>query len=434
MLTRAALRRKPAHSARDSALLFLGVSLAILAVVILLLHLPIASRDGRRLPLDDVILSVFGAFSGTYATIDPERDLSLFGQALILLLLQIGGFGFMVGATLVLMILRGLNPASSLRAGLMIRDGSPALSLSDALDISRRILQFTLICEGIGAVAFTAWFAGRMPVHEAVWHGVFYSVGSFCNAGFDLTGTGLSIYPYRDSVPFHAVMFVLIQLGALSWLVWSDVWQHRAWSKLRVETRLILLAHAGLLVVGTLGMTVGEWSGMLRDDAPLAKGLRSLFHAASARSAGYQSVQFSEASDATQFLYSALMLIGGAPGSTAGGFRLTTLAVLIVAILSTMSGQRDAQVMRRRINPTIISQSLVIAVLLFGAWFGTTLLLGLTEHRNPADFAFTNIAFEAASAVGSVGFSTGDPTTYSAPLPGYQIKVVTPELEAMHLH
>lgn len=408
-----ARRRRSTHSARDTAVLFLGASLALVAVVILLLHLPVASRDGRRLPLDDVVLTVFGTFSGTYAVVDPQRDLSGLGQVLVLVVMQIGGLGYMVGATLVLTMLRGLNPASSLRAGLMIRDGSPALSLSDALDISRRVIRFILVCEGIGAVAFAAWFAGRMPLHDAVWQGLFYGVGGFCNGGLDLTGSGLSIYPYRGSVAFHAIMFVLIQLGALSWLVWSDVGQRRSWSKLRVETRLILLAHAGLLVVGTLGMLIGEWNGMLREDAPVAKGLRSLFHAASARSAGYTSVQFAEGSDPTQFLYSALMLIGGAPGSTAGGFRLTTLAVLIVAVVSTMAGHREAQVMRRRISPTVISQSLVIAVLLFGAWFGTTLLLGLTEHRNPADFAFTNIAFEAASAVGSVGYSTGDPASYS---------------------
>jgi len=160
-------------------------------------------------------------------------------------------------------------------------------------------------------------------------------------------------------------------------------------------------------------MLVGEWNGVLRQDTPVAKGLLSLFHAASARSAGYQSIEFSEASDATRFLYSALMLVGGAPGSTAGGFRLTTLAVLIVAVLSTMAGQRDAQVMRRRISPTVIGQALVIAVLVMLAWFATTLAVGLTERQNPADLAFTNIAFDAASAVGSVGFTTGDPVSYS---------------------
>ena len=407
------MRRRPAHSARDSAFLFLGASLALVGSLVLLLHLPFASRDGRRFPLDDVVLTVVGAFSGTFATVDPGRDMTTFGQVLVLIAMQLGGLGYMVGATLVLLILRGGGATSSLRAGLMIRDGSPALSLSDAFDISRRVLRFIAVVEGLGAVVFAAWFSARMPLAEALWHGVFYSVGSFCNGGLDLTGSGLSIYPYRGSVAFHAIVFVLLQLGALSWLVWSDVWRRRSWATLQVETRLILLTHAGLLAIGALGMLVGEWNGMLRDDGPAAKGLRSLFHAASARSAGYASVQFADASDPTQFLYSGLMLIGGAPGSTAGGFRLTTLAVILVAILSTMAGQRDAQVMHRRISPTVIGQSLVIAVLVFGAWFATTLLLGLTEHDNPADFAFTDIAFEAASAVGTVGYSTGDPTAYS---------------------
>lgn len=413
MLGRAA-RRRPAHSARDNAVLFLGVSLAILAAVVLLLSLPFASRDGRRLPLDDVVLSVFGAFSGTYATLDPARDLSVAGQALTLAVIQIGGLGFMVGTTLVLMILRGLAPASSLRAGLMIRDGSPALSLSDAVDVSGRILRFILVSEALGAVALAAWFADRMPLRQAAWHGLFYSVSSFCNAGFDLTGSGESIVPYRGSVVFHAVVFALVQLGALSWLVFSDLWRHRRWGRLSVETRLILLTHAGLLAVGTLGMAAVEWDGVLREDGSAGKVLRSLFHAGSARSAGYQSVRFSEASDATEFLFSALMLIGGAPGSTAGGLRLTTLAVLAVAVLSTIAGQRDVQVMRRRINPTVVGQALVIAVLVVAAWFATTLAVGLTERTNPGELAFTNIAFDAASAVGSVGFTTGDPVHYSA--------------------
>lgn len=271
---RSTRRRRQTHSARDTAVLFLGASLALAAAVILLLHLPVASRDGRRLPLDDVVLTVFGTFSGTYAVVDPQRDLSGVGQVVVLMVMQIGGLGYMVGATLVLTMLRGLNPASSLRAGLMIRDGSPALSLSDALDISRRVIRFILVCEGLGALAFTIWFAGRMSLGEAIWQGVFYGVGGFCNGGLDLTGIGLSIYPYRASVPFHAIMFVLIQLGALSWPVWSDVWQRRSWAKLLVETRLILLTHAGLLVVGTAGVLIGEWNGMLREVAPVAKGLR----------------------------------------------------------------------------------------------------------------------------------------------------------------
>lgn len=413
MPTRAARRRRAVHTARDNALLFLGASVAVLAVVVALPSLPAAGAEGRRLPLDDVVLTVFGAFSGTYATLDPGRDLSTFGQALTLAAIQIGGFGFMVGATLVLMILRGLNPASSLRAGLMIRDGSPALSLSDALDVSRRVLRFILVCEAAGAVALAAWFSARMPLREAAWQGVYYSVASFCNAGFDLTGSGQSIVPYRGSFALHAVVFVLVQLGALSWLVFSDVWAARAWGRLRVETRLILVAHGALLAVGTAGMLVGEWNGVLRDDGPGAKVLRALFHSASARSAGYQSVPFGEASDATRFLFSALMLVGGAPGSTAGGLRLTTLAVLAVAVRSTMAGQRDAQVMGRRISPTIVGQSLVIATLLVGLWFATTLAVGLTERANPADLSFTSIAFDAASAVGSVGLTTGDPAAYS---------------------
>lgn len=412
MATRSIRQRRAAHSARDNALVFLVASLATLVAVVVLLSLSVASRGDRRLPLDDIILSVFGAFSGTFATLDPERDLSRFGQALILATIQVGGFGFMVGTTLVLMILRGLNPATSLRAGLMVRDGSPALSLSDALDVSRRILRFIVVSEAIGAVAFAAWLADRMPLRDALWQGLFYSVGSFCNAGFDLTGTGQSIEPYRGSVVFQAIMFALIQLGTLSWLVFADLRERRSWRRLRVETRLILAAHAGLLAVGTLGMMVGEWNGVLRGDSVAAKGLLSLFHSTSARSAGYQSIRFSEASDATQFLYSALMLVGGAPGSTAGGFRLTTLAVLAVAVLSTMAGQRDAQVMGRRISPTVVGQALVIAVLVMGVWFATTLAVGLAERANPAELAFTDIAFDAASAVGSVGFTTGEPAGY----------------------
>ena len=413
MTRRALRRRRPAHSARDNALLFLAASLVVLIAVVALLSLPFASRDGRRLPLDDVVVSVFGAFSGTFATLDPQRDLSPFGRALTLATIQVGGFGFMVGTTLVLMILRGLHPAISLRAGLMVRDGSPALSLSDALDVSGRILRFILVSEALGAVAFAAWFADRMPLRDALWQGLYYSVASFCNAGFDLTGTGQSIEPYRGSVVFQTIMVVLIQLGTLSWLVFADLWAKRSWRRLLVETRLILVTHAVLLLAGTLGMMVGEWNGVLRGDSPAAKGLLSLFHAVSARSAGYQSIRFSEASDATQFLYSALMLVGGAPGSTAGGLRLTTLAVLAVAVLSTMAGQRDAQTMGRRISPTIVGQALVIAVLVVGAWFATTLAVGLTERGTTVQLAFTNIAFDAASAVGSVGLTTGDPVHYT---------------------
>src|SRR5690606_17468597 len=181
---------RPAESRPDTlfhARVFIGGFAAIILAGTALLSLPFAATAGERTAFDDAFFVATSAASVTgLVTVDTQDHWNWFGQLVILVLIQTGGLGFMVGASLVLRIISGGR--GRLRDALMIRDNLPTLTLREAVDLSRRIVKFTLVVEAVGAIFLTAYFLREMPVAEAVWHGVFHSISAFCNAGFDLSG------------------------------------------------------------------------------------------------------------------------------------------------------------------------------------------------------------------------------------------------------
>jgi trk system potassium uptake protein len=208
-------------NARSHAQRYLLGFAALVVVGSVLLALPWTTRTGEATPAVDAVFTAVSAACVTgLVTVDTATHWNWFGQAVILVLMQGGGLSFMVGASIVLQMLRR---GSSLRDALLLREGGPALSLQEVRGLSARILRFTLAVEAVGAVALTVGFWGEMPASRALWHGLFYSVSAFCNASFDLTGGFRSLTPYRDVVWLNVVVMLLIQAGALSYLVLSDV-------------------------------------------------------------------------------------------------------------------------------------------------------------------------------------------------------------------
>ena len=398
-------RRAP--TVRDHSKRFLIAVILLLIAGTILLWLPWTDEPGVSTSLVDAFFTAVSAFAGTFAVLDTADHWNTFGEAVVLVLIQAGGLGFMVGASLILAVLRRGTSGPGLRDAVMIRDGSPALSLRDALHLSRRIVRFTFIAEAAGAILLTARFSADMPFGSAAWHGVFTSVSAFCNAGFDLNGGYRSLIPYQSSVAINFIVIALIQAGALSYLVWSDIVQSRRWNALAIDTRLILIGNGVLLVVGAVLFLLSEWNRTLRGQDLVTRLLASVFQSTSARSAGFQTVDLSQAKDVTLFAYTGLMFIGGAPGSTAGGIKLTVAGVIVAAILATLRGETETNLMKRRLPASVFARAVTITISMGVALFVVALALTITENRWGASPQFLHLLFDSASALGSVGLSSG---------------------------
>lgn len=388
----------------------------------MLLALPWVTRGGESTPLIDALFTAVSALSVTgLVTLDTQTHWNWFGQLIILILIQIGGLGFMVGASLVLRMLG--QSGTRLRHQLLIQDNMPTMSLREAMSLVRRITRFTFIAEGIGAILLTARFAADMPFERALWHGIFHAVSAFCNAGFDLQGNFASFIGYRDSVWVSGVMIGLIQLGALSYIAFSDIFEKRQWRTLAANTKIILIANAALIAIAGTAFLFAEWNGALATSEPWTRPMQALFQSVSARTAGFATVDFSTVSTFTDFLWVAVMFIGGASGSTAGGIKLATATVVLLAVYSEVRGRADVDFFNRRIPMRLVTRSLAVVSLFFLFHFLMTLALTATEHLYGTRPSFVKLLFETMSAQATVGLSAG--LTPEISTPGKLILVLT---------
>lgn len=394
--------------------------LALLAISVLgtgFLALPWVTRSGQRTPLIDALFtSVSAASVSGLSVVDPLGHWNLRGQIILLILVQIGGLGFMVGAGILLQMLRRGSGAFSLRDELLLKDGAPTLSLDEAVRLTRQIVKFTAGVEAIGALLFTLWFLviGHMPLLDALWNGLFYAITAFCNAGFDLTSLTRTL-PLANDLWLNLIVMGIAQLGALSYLVCADVARTRRWGRLSLETKIVLALNTLLLLFGALVFLAAEWGGALGALAPQSKVLAAVFQSASARSAGFNTIDWSVVNPLTLFVWMGLMFVGGASGSTSGGVRLSTVGVILAAVASTMRGHAETQLWGRRIPSPIIFRAVTVVViflLIFGV--GVAALSVAEHYLSDKETAMIALMFEAMSALGTVGLSTGITPTLSA--------------------
>ena len=309
------------------------------------LALPWVTRTGQRTPVVDALFHLgLGRTVTGLSVVDSLEHWNWWGQLVLLALIQIGGLGFMVGASILLQMLRRGMGAYTLRDELLLKDGAPALSIQEAVFLAGRIVRFTFVVEIIGAVLLAVWFAtaARMPPLDAVWNGLFYAVAAFCNAGFDLTGGFQSIRPVATDVWVNLVLIALIQLGALSYMVFADVAQERSWRSLALDSKIVLALNGVLLAVGTIVFLAAEWGGALAEYTTGSKLLASLFQSASARSAGFTTIDWSLVNPLTLFFWLGLMFIGARRGRRREAFVSARLAS------SWQLSRRPCAAMRRR--------------------------------------------------------------------------------------
>jgi trk system potassium uptake protein TrkH len=404
---------------RPVQLLVLSFGTVILAGT-LLLWLPAASRESPLRFVD----ALFTATSATCVTgltvVDTGSHFTLFGQFVILTLIQIGGLGIMTLGTFFILSLGG-------RLGLRGRDAVSRTLTGDYRADLRRILRnvfyLTAAVEAAGAFLLTGRLLDRLDLPQAVYHGLFHSISAFCNAGFSLNADSF-IGGQRDW-GINLVLMALIVTGGLGFVVLIDVAglfrRPEAGSRedyylsrrhqLSLHSRLTLLFTAGLILTGAAVFLLLEWRGTLVDLSLGDKVIASFFQSVTARTAGFNTVPIALTSNATLFLLILLMFVGGAPGSCAGGIKVTTLGVLVTMAVNRIRGNAEVSLFRRRIPERTVSEAMGIATLGMTVVILFTFLLvaieGGSASSTTTQGAFIRLAFESVSAFGTVGLSTG---------------------------
>ncbi|HSG05909.1 MAG TPA: potassium transporter TrkG, partial [Nitrospiria bacterium] len=377
--------------------------LVLIASGTFLLSLPFAAQEGRDISLMDAVFTATSAICVTGLIIkDTPVDFSLFGQLVILLLVQLGGMGYMSAATLLLLL---VGKRIGLRERMVIQETLSTFTLGGLVRFLKNIAKFVLLVELVGAIFLTARFMSDYPFGKAAYLGIFHSISAFNNSGFSLFKGSMA--QYREDWVTNGVMILLILMGGIGFLVYQDVrqWLNKEVSRISLHSKVVLVATAGIVFFGWAGFLVFE------HDNPRSlgvlpwheMGLTSLFQTVSIRTAGFSTTAIAPLSEPTLYLLILLMFVGGSPGSTGGGIKTTTLAVMIVSLWATMRGREEATIFYRRIPSMVIAKAFFLAALAMMLVTGETLLLLYTEGQ-----PFLRTLFEVTSAAGTVGMSTGD--------------------------
>lgn len=402
----AALTQNVQRKRRDPTRVIVGSFLIVIACGTLLLMLPISNRGGHVPHLLDALFTATSATCVTGLVVfDTYTQFTLFGQVVILLLIQIGGLGLVTLTSF-------FSLAIGRRVGLAgLRLASESVSLSDAGQ-ARALLTFVIkvaaLFELLGAVLLCCSFVPRFG-REGVFVAVFMSISLFCNAGFDILGRiepGASVMAYADDPFVLGVLAGLIVAGGLGFLVWQDLAAFRRTRRLRTHTKLVLAVTAGLFAAGTVGILLMEYSNPLTlGPMPFGKKLlNAAFQSVSARTAGCNSFSLGDMGPFTKIFMSVLMFIGAAPGGTGGGVKITTVSVVILAVIGVVRGRDEAIVYGRHIDHKTVYKSLTIIALSLLAVVTASLTL---FYNTGPELSEINSVFEAVSAFATVGLTVG---------------------------
>lgn len=385
-------------------IIIMGFSLVIL-IGSLLLMLPFARAGAGCASFGEALFTATSAVCVTGLVVqDTATYWSGFGQAVILALIQIGGMGVVTAAVAVAMV---SGRKISLMQRSTMQEAIAAHHVGGIVKLTGFILKTTLIIELTGTVLLSAVFAKDFGPVKGAWYGLFHSVSAFCNAGFDLMGARepfSSLTGYADRTLVNVVVMALIIVGGVGFLTWEDVksnrWHFRAY---RMQSKVILSTTGILLVLPALFFYFGEfarpeWSDMAGGERLLG----ALFQSVTPRTAGFNTVDLTRMSEVGRFLIIVLMLIGGSPGSTAGGMKTTTLAVLFYSAMSVFKRRETIRCFGRRIEIEAVRSAATILVLYLVLFLAGGLAISWIE-----DLPVLTGLFEAASAIGTVGLTLG---------------------------
>lgn len=378
----------------------------------LLLMLPVASRNGQSAGF---LTSLFTATSSTCVTglilVDTWTQWSGFGQIVLLCLIEIGGLGIMSAASLIVFVLRrkvGLRQRMLMAQALSVNEMDGVVRLQKWVLLGSLIIQFT------GAAILFLRFLGTGYgwAQSAKW-GIFHAISAFCNAGFDITGSispGANMIVFQEDPVVLITIMALIVVGGLGFFVWEEVATVRSFRKFSVYTKLVLLVTLILIVSGAAAIAYLEWNNpaTLGNMDTSTKILNAFFQSVTLRTAGFVSVDQAGLLDATKAVGSALMLMGGASGSTAGGIKVVTMLVLILFVVTRARGRNTVTVFKRTIPHEKVMDAMTIATIIVGLTIVGAIVICASSPVN-----FIDAMYETTSALATVGITAGATTSLS---------------------
>ncbi len=388
---------------------FRTISLGFMILVLsgaLLLMLPVSSQDRSVTPFKDTLFTAISSSCVTGLIVrDTATHWSLFGQAVILLLIQIGGMGVI---TIGLVITRLSGKKIGLWFRGMMQDSISAPHVGGILQLTKFILKTTAAIELTGAALLYPVFCRQFGALKGIWYSIFHSVSAFCNAGFDLMGVRepfSSMTSFGGNVYVNTVLMLLIITGGIGFLTWDDIVQYKYhFKKYRLQTKVVLVTSGLLIILPALFFFFTEYS----QEAMKERVLHSLFQSVTARTAGFNTADLSKMSEPGAMVMTVLMLIGGCSGSTAGGMKTSTIAVLFLSALSVFRRKNDVECFNRRISADTIHTAGAILFMYVTLFLSTGITISMID-----DLPLTSCLFETGSALGTAGVTLGITTSLS---------------------
>lgn len=376
---------------------------AIILLGGLLLMLPVCNRSGQSIPFLNALFTSTSATCVTGLVVyDTYTQFTFWGQLIILLLIEIGGLGFM---TVALLFSMALGRRIGLKERSLLAETVSAMQIGGVVRLLRHVLLGTLFFEGAGAALLSFRFIPEFGLARGIWYGMFHAVSAFCNAGFDLMGVRApfsSLTGYAGDPLVILTIASLIIIGGLGFIVWDDLRAcGRHWRRYALHTKVVLACTGALILGGTLLMLLLEHGASLAGLRDGKRLLAAFFQAVTPRTAGFNSVDLARLGHGGRLLITLLMFVGASPGSTAGGVKTTTLAVVLASLSSYLRGRRDVNLFHYQIEPQVVRRAYCSMTLY------TLLILGGSFVLTAQGAAAERAVFETVSAIGTVGLSLG---------------------------
>lgn len=377
----------------------------VIAIGTILLMLPVSGRNHQPVPFMDAWFTATSATCVTgLVTHDTYTYWSSFGQVVLLILVQIGGMGFMTIAISAMTLTR---KKIGLSQRLLMQESVGAPQVAGVVRMSRLILGGTVLFEGLGAVLLSFYYIPRLGLGKGLYFSLFHSISAFCNAGIDLMGyyqPSSSLTMAADSYLVGITIALLILIGGIGFLVWEDVlhWKWRI-SRYRLHSKVVLAAAAVLVVGGTLLIFLFEYGKPSMEGKNLGEQiLCSFFQAVTPRTAGFNTMDLNQLTPSSQMLMVCFMFIGGSPGSTAGGIKTTTLTILLLTIWTEFKKRKDVELFKRRVEGEVIRHAACILMFYGSLAFLSSMVICALEGMGAKE-----VIFEVVSALCTVGLSLG---------------------------
>lgn len=376
----------------------------LIAVGTALLMLPISSKHGSASFIDALFTATSAGCITGLVPFDTFTNWSVFGQIVILILIQTGGLGFI---TLLSAAIKLLGFKLSLKQKMLLKESIGSLTLGDAKELVKSVVIFTALCEGAGAVLLSFRFVPLAGLRRGIYMAIFTSISAYCNAGFDLMGQyspSSSLTTINNDVIALMTISLLIIFGGLGFIVWEDIKRRKfRFKQLSVHTKLTIITTASLLIGGTVLFYIFEYNSTLTEMPVWQKLLNAFFCSVTPRTAGFNSVDIAAMTPQSRMLTILLMFIGGSTGSTAGGIKTSTVAVIILCVVASMRGKDSVNVFDKRITLDTVKKAISIVTINFSLIVTGTVAVSFFQP----EIKLVEIIFECASALGTVGMTTG---------------------------